>query len=62
MSESLIVEVRRLRDAQKHIKARLESVLSQIGAPALGGEDINELLDLLDEELEFLVDRARKLI
>lgn len=62
MSESLIVEVRRLRDAQEHIKARLESVLSQIGAPALGGEDINELLDLLDEELEFLVDRARKLI
>ena len=59
MSESLIVEVRRLRDAQEAIKGRLEEMLQALGQPMTGAEDINELLTLLDSEIEFLSERSK---
>ena len=59
MSESLIVEVRRLRDAQEAIKGRLEEMLQALGQPMTGAEDINELLALLDSEIEFLSERSK---
>ena len=51
MSESLIVEVRRLRDAQEAIKDRLESMLQLLGQPTTGAEDVADLLDVLEDEL-----------
>lgn len=51
MSESLIVEVRRLRDAQEAIKDRLETLLQMLGQSTTGAEDVGDLLDVLEDEL-----------
>lgn len=51
VSESLIVEVRRLRDAQEAIKRRLEEMLEALSQPITGAEDVGELLTLLDDAI-----------
>ena len=58
MSESLIVEVRRLRDAQEQVKQQLQDILSRIDPVAGEIDDLDEMLDALSSEVQRLVDSA----
>lgn len=51
MSESLIVKVRLLQDAQEAIRDRIESMLQLLGLPVTGAEELTDLLDMLEDEL-----------
>lgn len=59
VSESLIVEVRRLREAQERIAERLASLVEVAGAIPLGDE-VDDLLTQLEGEIDQLVQNQER--